>query len=177
MSQSKPQWRPVVANGNASSKPLDQPPVDVFDLVNDFYSTYKDLKENRSTPTLTKKQSPISPSTIQKHREIASALRDLGESYLEKYENEIHQMVVQANIEPPNKSFKSLSNVLFEEGIEWKHIATYFVFGAEFAYYASMNGYATMQEVARWQAEFISQTLQPWIKDNGDWVSTYYVLG
>lgn len=148
-------------------------------LVKEFFNSQFELKGvvcRVSAPT----PAP-SRSSITNHREIATALRALGEAYMHRHDlyAQINE-TVQKTIDPIDrmsvqlgnvaKTFYSISNELFTEGIRWKHIVTYFVFSAEFAYHANQAGIATVNDVAQWLARYISQRLLAWIGENGGWV-------
>lgn len=72
-------------------------------------------------------------------------------------------------------SFERLSEELFEEGIKWHLMLTYFVFCAELSFQAEKQGSASVEDIINWMANYINKHLFQWIIENGGWngLATY----
>ncbi|KAH9396988.1 hypothetical protein TYRP_003290 [Tyrophagus putrescentiae] len=66
-------------------------------------------------------------------------------------------------------SFERLSEELFEEGIKWHLMLTYFVFCAELSFQAEKQGSASVEDIINWMANYINKHLFQWIIENGGW--------
>jgi len=105
------------------------------------------------------------------YRRISNVLRTQGEIYIQNYGDRIN-LPVQQLLQLPRisaSSFNNLSNEIFHGGISWHLILTQFVFSAELAFQANVLQLATVNDVAQWLANYISEHLSTWITENGGW--------
>ena len=119
-------------------------------------------------------------TTYREFQEVAAALRQLGEEYVQDYEEDLKRNIeqFQRNVQPENlaKSFEYLSGQMFIQGIDWHFILTYFVFSAQLAQFASRTGLASVDDVASWVIDYTDGHLTSWIKQNGGWVSFFSLI-
>lgn len=107
------------------------------------------------------------------YERISTVLRSQGQFYVQNFMDRIDAQIEAflPGLQPPNgpAAFNTLSNSIFNEGIDWNLILTYFVFSAELAFQANVRGLATVDNVARWLVQYTSEHLLPWITVNGGW--------
>jgi hypothetical protein len=157
------------SNGSTNGHNIDS---SVQIIINDFLCAQLALKGYDWTPNVS--NSVINERLDASQRtKIGEALRSLGQSYCNLYEEDFAQMCERLEVIPSTAfaTFNSVSNELFIEGIKWSHIVTYLVFGSEFAYYCVQKGFPDcVNEVSHWLALFVSQNLLNWINDHSGWV-------
>jgi hypothetical protein len=155
-------------NGSTNGHNIDS---SVQLIINDFLCAQLALKGYNWTPNVINESNELLDAS--QRTKIGEALRSLGQSYCNLYEEDFAQMCERLEVIPSTAfaTFNSVSNELFIEGIKWSHIVTYLVFGSEFAYYCVQKGFPDcVNEVSHWLALFVSQNLLNWINDHSGWV-------
>nr|XP_027197495.1 bcl-2-like protein 1 [Dermatophagoides pteronyssinus] len=178
----------VIHNGTNPNQSTDEMPIYdpmLMNLVKDFFNAQFELKKAQcpfpsSSPSTSSSSSSSSSNptattnntqSLVNHSQIRMALRALGKSFEEKYARQLYEIIVKLELQPQNAcaTFHCLSNEMFVQGIQWNHIVTYFVFSVDFAYYASQQHVATVNDVAKWLTRYTAEHLLPWIEKNGGW--------
>jgi len=140
-------------------------------IVNEFLCSQLALKGYNWTP---EEVVPNGVNSDSHRTKIVDALKTLGHKYVNLYEEQLAAMCERLELSPSTAmtTFNSVSNELFIEGIKWHHIITFLVFGAEFAFNCVQNGFPNLvNEVSHWITTYVTQHLNPWIRDNGGWES------
>ena len=70
--------------------------------------------------------------------------------------------------------FTETINVLLDDGITWGKVVMFFSFAVSFAVYLCTTGNEMSHmagQVSVWTAQDLQNRIQPWVDDNGGWVS------
>ena len=71
-----------------------------------------------------------------------------------------------------HRQFTKITSELFDKGITWGRIVTFFSFAVTFAIYLCTNEMSHLAaRICPWAAQYVQNRIQPWIDDNGGWVS------
>ena len=151
----------------------------VLCLVYDFFQSHFALKDI-SCPL--KSEEYVNKDIIQnsEYKRVSNVLQTQGQLYIEEFRERMDSQIQTflPGLHEPNgaSAFKSLSNYFFDAGVDWNHILTYFVFSAELAYHAEIQRIVSVDDIAQWLVQYISEHLLPWINDNGRWVCIFFLF-
>ena len=68
--------------------------------------------------------------------------------------------------------FNGTITTLLDKGLTWGKVVVFFAFAVSFAIHLCTNDMSDLAaRVCRWAADILQNRLQPWIDENGGWVS------
>lgn len=106
--------------------------------------------------------------------ELRQTLREAGDEFELRYRRAFSDLTSQLHITPGTayQSFEQVVNELFRDGVNWGRIVAFFSFGGALCVESvdkEMQG--LVERIATWMATYLTEHLDPWIQDNGGWVS------
>ncbi|XP_026549559.1 bcl-2-like protein 1, partial [Notechis scutatus] len=110
---------------------------------------------------------------------VRQTLREAGDEFELRYRRAFSDLTSQLHITlgTAYQSFEQVVNELFRDGVNWGRIVAFFSFGGALCVESvdkEMRG--LVGRIATWMATYLTEHLDPWIQDNGGWVSLWLNL-
>lgn len=107
------------------------------------------------------------------HLRLYRALREAGDQiermYQREFEEMSNQMILSHNV--AQRSFISVAEELFRDGVNWGRILAFFEFGGTMCAESVNREMASqVDNIAHWMTDFLNGPLENWIQENGGWV-------
>ncbi|XP_056306340.1 apoptosis regulator Bcl-2a [Danio aesculapii] len=106
------------------------------------------------------------------HLRLYRVLRDAGDEieriYQREFEEMSHQMVFNPN--SAQRSFLTVAEELFRDGVNWGRIIAFFEFGGTMCVESVNREMASqVDNIAHWMTDYLNGPLENWIEENGGW--------
>lgn len=106
--------------------------------------------------------------------DVRQTLREAGDEFELRYRRAFSDLTSQLHITPSTayQSFEQVVNELFRDGVNWGRIVAFFSFGGALCVESvDKEMQVLVERIATWMATYLTEHLEPWIQDNGGWVS------
>lgn len=111
---------------------------------------------------------------------VKQALREAGDEFELRYRRAFSDLTSQLHITPGTayQSFEQVVNELFRDGVNWGRIVAFFSFGGALCVESvDKEMQVLVNRIAAWMATYLNDHLEPWIQENGGWVSITPLAG
>lgn len=114
-------------------------------------------------------------------QEVPSMLFEIADLFEEARVEELVKKCQRLHLTSGNlySQFNGTITALLDNGLTWGKVVVFFSFAVSFAIYLCTNDMSQLAaRVCVWAAQILQNRLQPWIDENGGWVSSdlCYVL-
>lgn len=112
--------------------------------------------------------------------DVRQTLREAGDEFELRYRRAFSDLTSQLHITPSTayQSFEQVVNELFRDGVNWGRIVAFFSFGGALCVESvDKEMQVLVERIATWMATYLTEHLEPWIQDNGGWVSWIGIVG
>lgn len=107
---------------------------------------------------------------------VKQTLREAGDEFELRYRRAFSDLTSQLHITPGTayQSFEQVVNELFRDGVNWGRIVAFFSFGGALCVESvDKEMQVLVTRIVSWMATYLTDHLDPWIQENGGWVSIH----
>lgn len=119
-------------------------------------------------------RSGASPSTGAGIKAVHAALRDSAEEFEKLFAQAFSDLSSQLVITPDTayQSFKNVMDEVFKDEVNWGRIVGLFAFGGALSVESAEKGASELVcRIADWMTIYLDEHINPWIQNQGGWVS------
>lgn len=123
------------------------------------------------SPTLSPQRQVNGAASLEAVKE---ALRDSANEFELRYARAFSDLSSQLHITPVTvyQSFESVMDEVFRDGVNWGRIVGLFVFGGALCVECVEKEMSPLvARIAEWMTVYLDNHIQPWIQEQGGWVS------
>ena len=108
-------------------------------------------------------------------QEVSNMLFEVADMFEDARVEELVKKCERLNLNSGNlyAQFNATITTLLDNGLSWGKVVVFFSFAVSFAIYLCTNDMSDLAaRVCVWAAQILQSRLQPWIEENGGWVSS-----